>query len=267
MIVADLDGTLLKNGILSRGDADTMQQIQKNGIKLMVATGRNIADGSDYIEKLQLRLHDGAIAFSDGQYIQDFSDQSFIENEFLNYADDLKHIASLGLSNYSYAQAFCKTGDYLVVQSIFSKFYMKACILSILKRQRMNRVLRINRDYPIVDIEKIVFYAEETVENMAKLSPYYEAFYVHDNNRYEIKRKGVNKGAAVEAIQNKYRFQNDEIAVFGNDENDVSMFERYTNSFVVENAPDTVKGKANHVISNGKVADTIAALVREGALQ
>jgi len=267
MIAVDLDGTLLNNGFLSDDDADTLKQIQENGIKLMVATGRNRSDARDYIDKLQLRQYGGAIALADGQYLEDFSDQSCTENEFLNYTDDLRHIVSLGLSGYRYARAFCKTGNYLVVQSIFSAYYIKARIVSILKRRRMHRVLYISRDYPIDDIEKIVLYAEETGENMAKLSSRYEAFYVHDNLRYEMKRKGVNKGASVKAIQEKYGYPDDAVAVFGNDENDVSMFRRYSNSFVVDSAPEAVKDKATHIISRENVAGTIAALVREGAFQ
>ena len=265
LIAADLDGTLLNNGILSEDDAALLARVQANGTKLMVATGRNRSEVGDMVDRLQLRQYGGAIALADGQYLADFVDQSSVENGFLTYTDDLKHIRSLGLSGYGNVKAFSKSGNYLVVPSVFSTFYWKARIRSMIKRRNMNRVLYTGRDYQIDDIEKIVLDAEETEENFAKLSSRYEAFYVHDNHRYEMKRKGVNKGASVKAIQEKYGYLDDEVAVFGNDENDVSMFRHYANSFVVDSAPEAVKAKANHIIPQGKVAAAIAALALQGA--
>lgn len=267
MIVIDLDGTLLTRGVLSPADARVLEQIQEKGIKLMVATGRNLSDAAGTIDKLKLRQYGGAIACSDGQYLEDFADQSFLEYEFLNYSRDVKHVLTLGLPDNNQMRAFCKSGDYQVFRSVFSRFYIKNLIKSILTGRKMTGALFAGNDYPIGDIEKIVLYARESAENTEKLSAQYEAAYVHDSNRYEIKRKGVNKGASVESIQKKYGFGPEEIAVFGNDENDVSMFERYPNSFAVDDAPESVKGKANRVIPSGKVADAVAALVQEGALQ
>ena len=63
-----------------------------------------------------------------------------------------------------------------------------------------------------------------------------------------IKKKNVNKGEAIEFIAKKYGFNDDEIAVFGNDENDLSMFKKYHNSYVVDNVVEHVKNKANNVI-------------------
>ena len=173
---------------------------------------------------------------------------------------------ALNISDNRHIRAFGKTGDYQIFQSAFSILFMKTLIKSILTRRKITGALFAGNDYPINDIEKIVLYARESRENTAKLSAQYEAAYMHESNRYEIKRKGVNKGAAVEVIQHKYGFAQDEIAVFGNDENDVSMFERYPNCFSTDDAPEKVKRKAKYIIPAGNVAGTIASLAQVEAL-
>ena len=265
LIVLDLDGTLLKGGVLSSGDAVALRRIQENGTRLMIATGRNLTDASDCIDKLQLQRNHGVIALSDGQYLQDYADHSLQSYGFLSYSDDLRHVLSLKVADANRIGAFSKTKTYQVFQSAFSAFYGKALIKTIVQKEYQTKALFVNHNYQIDDIEKIIIDVEEKKTVADALSHRYDVAYVHDKYRYEIKRKGVNKGAAVEVIQNKYGYQHDEIAVFGNDENDVSMFERYKISYVVEDAPEHVKRKAMHVISQEQVTGTIAAILQEGA--
>lgn len=56
--------------------------------------------------------------------------------------------------------------------------------------------------------------------------------------------KDSNKAAEVRFFKNYLRLSDDEIAVFGDSENDLPMFELTKNSFAMKNADKSVREKA-----------------------
>ena len=64
--------------------------------------------------------------------------------------------------------------------------------------------------------------------------------------------KSVDKGHALQFIQNFYGISPDETMVFGDNNNDIGMLNCATESYAVETAPDEVKKAANHVCPSWK---------------
>ena len=71
-----------------------------------------------------------------------------------------------------------------------------------------------------------------------------------ENDGIDITLKNVNKGNAVKILANYYNLSLDNIAVFGDNDNDISMLNVTKNSFAMGNATEEVKNIANFVIDS-----------------
>ncbi len=71
---------------------------------------------------------------------------------------------------------------------------------------------------------------------------------------------GVSKGLAVEKICKKLNIAFDEAAVFGDNFNDASMFEKVYYSFAMDNAKDSVKALARFVAENNNEDGVLKAI-------
>ena len=59
--------------------------------------------------------------------------------------------------------------------------------------------------------------------------------------------RSVDKGNALKTIQDFFHISPEETMVFGDNNNDIGMLDRATESYAVESAPDAVKAHANHI--------------------
>ena len=68
-------------------------------------------------------------------------------------------------------------------------------------------------------------------------------------NSIEISPMGVSKGSALQYLINTTKLSNDDVLVVGDGSNDISMFELFKNSFVMDKAENYIKVKAKIVIN------------------
>ena len=78
--------------------------------------------------------------------------------------------------------------------------------------------------------------------------------------------KGFSKGSGVLALMEKEGWKKDEVAVFGDGENDCSMFEVVEYSFAMGNAKQYVQNKARYVTKSNRQEGVIYALQALGLL-
>ena len=86
---------------------------------------------------------------------------------------------------------------------------------------------------------------------------------IHSCLLYTSGIKGVTKGSALAALQEMWGISPEETLVFGDQFNDVEMFDQAYYSYAMENATDGVKERARFVAgnnNNGAVVDTICRL-------
>lgn len=86
---------------------------------------------------------------------------------------------------------------------------------------------------------------------------------------FDIIRKDVDKGSAVREVQRRFLIQPEKTIVFGDAMNDVSMFFTTPNSYAVENAPETVRIQAAHLVmgpENDGVAKCLDSILLKRAL-
>jgi len=68
-----------------------------------------------------------------------------------------------------------------------------------------------------------------------------------DERKLEITKKGINKGKALDTLLAKLGVSNEEVAVFGDSENDLSMLTGRPYSFAMANALPNAKSAAKYL--------------------
>jgi len=87
----------------------------------------------------------------------------------------------------------------------------------------------------------------ELYENLCRLFGDSANIYLSDSGKtIQVVKKGVSKYSAIEAVRKKLGIERDEVAVFGDDVNDIEMLSSYKNSVAMGNAVDEVKRIAGY---------------------
>ncbi len=68
-----------------------------------------------------------------------------------------------------------------------------------------------------------------------------------------------DKGQAIRAIRGEFGFARDEVAVFGDNYNDMEMLDEAGHAYAMDSAPDEVKGHANYICH--RVEDTLREIL------
>ena len=68
-----------------------------------------------------------------------------------------------------------------------------------------------------------------------------------------------DKGQAIRAIREEFGFARDEVAVFGDNYNDVEMLDEAGHSYAMDSAPEAVKAHAGHICH--RVEDTLREIL------
>lgn len=272
-IVCDMDGTLLT------GDHQIMPktlqkliELQKKGIQLILASGRSYIRLLPDALKLQMDQHDGMLIDVNGTSLYHVKKQErtrigLLERDKIN---EINQFFSLFNVELQYSQD----------DTIYT--YLPDSIFEL--KRNIRGEMHLPEDYPwtggmhswLCDTrdgypnQYMVRDLEETPEFCNKMSivqdPDYMVFvrdillnhpfsdqyeYVFsDERKLEITSKGITKGNALNLIMQEKGIKEDEIIIFGDSENDVSMFKNKKYSVAMENSLPHAKGQANYLTNS-----------------
>ena len=274
LIVCDFDGTILNRETQSIGTriAEALKKAQEKGIQFACATGRNAPAAAEILSKTNTRgwmidLNGAELTSPDGECVyQNGFKRALIERYFDKmihpdiltsfYCPGMKYtllpleehyrryftIPACGKTpqTFSYEQ-FCKT--YTSVKSVDEipdpvfKIEMRTADLSVLAQIRQNLT---------------------GLEGLDLTSAF--------SNNLEVMPAGCNKASTLKILAEKLGIENEQIAVFGDDLNDLCLFEEFENSYAVANAKPEILERAAHVIGNCEsqaAADIILSFTEE----
>lgn len=258
MIAIDLDGTLLdddKNYDEPRFNKLT-EKINAEGGHVVIATGNQHVKSVGFFEELKSEII----------FITDNGSTIHIDNE-LHY--------SKTLGNEEYRTFIKKFPEYLIDNMIISthgyamisngehdESFMNAANMHypVLKRQDdlstieepiVKVTLKFDEDYDF-DVDEV----EDILPDTWRMTSSGFGF-------YDIILSDISKLTAIKQLQEIYDLADDEIAVFGDSNNDFEMMEAIPNSYAMENGTDKVKDVSTHIIGNNNdqaVIDTLEEL-------
>lgn len=270
MIVCDMDGTLLNSdGEISKKTRNILLKLQEKGIKVVLASGRGYFRLIKYAKELKLDEFEGYLIDVNGTSIINVQNK---ERERIGVLDET-NIEEIN----NYFSTFNLELQYSQDDTIYT--YLTDEIYEI--KRNIRAEMNLPKDYPWMggmyswfsdtrdgypnqylirnlqeapkNCNKITLVQEPIYMNFiseiiqkSKLKEKYE-FVFSDPRKIEITRRGINKGETLNILLEELGIQQNEVIVFGDSENDISMFKDKKYSVAMANSLQGAKHEAKYL--------------------
>jgi len=246
MVLVDLDDTLLdsKQNITEK-TVETINQLVKMGVKIVIATGRMYCSALPYIRKLNLS---GEMICYNGAYIRDVESGSVICHQPIDlaFAEDIiseTEKADLFLNLYLDDELYVserneKSELYREISSIEPKPVGK---LSEFITKAPTKLLIIEKDKE--KLQKYLSYFKDKYRSVLEITQS-KLFFI------EFMDKAVSKGNALKILSERHGISLDEVIAIGDSYNDIPMIKTAGTGIAVGNAPLDVKKEADLIAGN-----------------
>lgn len=257
LFVSDLDGTLLdRNAVLSDYSKHTINELIKTGMNFTVATARSPWSAS-IIKELDLTC---PAVMMNGVCVYDTKAPSFkkiypLSEKIMHYLIPIVHEHSLSGFLYTvkdneilvfYENVITPHAISFMNERIqkFGKVYIRAYPFTEYDFSGMTSIY-----YTVSDKKDALDPFYQRVKNIEGLrSEFYRDVYNKDLWYLELLSENASKANAVNFMKKNYGY--DRVVAFGDNLNDLPLFELSDYCLAVENAHAEVKNKANEIIKS-----------------
>lgn len=256
LYISDLDGTLLQPDVtLSKYTIDTLNELMAQGMQFTVATARSIASAKQILQDLNLTL---PIVLMNGVCIYDLKKQEYLNVERLSRSSIdalMEVIVTNQLKGFVYTVKDGTLATYYedLNTKALHDFYQERVDLY---RKRFTQIGK----FTDLSGEPIIYFS--LVDRKEKLEPifhqieaipdlnctFYRDNYAPDFWFLETFSRTASKYHATKHL--RASFGAEQIVCFGDNRNDLPMFEAADIRIAVGNAVEELKEKADHVIGN-----------------
>ncbi len=259
-VVCDLDGSLLrKDQTISMEMINYLHELQRNDIKVIIATGRAYKSVFEIVQNVYLKDFRSYLVTSNGQSILNFNNNEFTEGELLTMDETLKliklareHSLIIYMDNEEFV--YTDRSSFGIMNSLIFVFGKLKNIGWIFKQVKRNHIVQTKNieDYVNKPIRKLCFAGlqkqlDEFKDAISEIYPdTYEQVFV-SSNWFEILRKGNSKGHAITKISKELNIPLTDFIAFGDGENDISMLKAAGCGVAMGNALETVKIVADDI--------------------
>lgn len=259
-IVLDVDGTLINSeNMILDATKDILIEAQELGIIVILASGRPSNGVKKYAEELKLDKYNGFIVSYNGGKVHQVATGKVLLDEKLEHRlsrNILKRAESFNVV------PLIDNDEYLFTTDVYGN-----CIevdgekYNIVKSERDDNELKlceIDRLYEYKEsLNKILIASEpEYLSNICNnlIAPFKQEVNAEFSERYllEISARNVDKAAGLKVVLDYLSIHNEDVIVFGDGENDISMFEYINYSVAMDNANDKVKKYAKKVTTSNE---------------
>lgn len=249
LVATDMDGTLFNSqGEISEENIKAITDIQKKGVKFVLASGRPSFAMFEGAEKLEMKKWGGYILAANGGEIIDFSSNEVIFKEILKW-EDIKTIYNtskeLGIPMVIYS------GDTVYGSEMSTKFEADECKMKFVKFDS----LQFLEESGINETPKCMFIDEP--DKILKADAYMQEKYGKDyfiaTSKpvfLEIVNKNVNKGKSLLRLGEILKIKPEEMIAIGDGRNDIPMLKSVGMPVAVANASSELKEISKFVSSS-----------------
>ncbi len=243
-IVLDLDGTMLmSNHKVSVELKQLLIQLQNEGIKLVLCTGRNINTMRHVANEVELYKHDTYIITDNGGTITQIKSGKEIKlKETFFTQQQVSDLVDIVGGKTRDIMSFDVHNRYVNRYSVHNLKMMlrHRQIAKLGVKRTANKVLFID------DVEVINKHYQTVVDAVEKYDPAINVFRSVPT-LIEMTPHGSTKGGAIKTIIEKHNLDLNEVIAFGDGENDITMLKYVPNSVAMGNAFVSVKAVANDI--------------------
>ncbi len=243
-IVLDMDGTLLnsKHNIDSKLK-ELLIDLQNDGVKLILCSGRNINNMRMYAKELECYKHETYIVSDNGGAItrinhgkEELLKTSTMSKEVVTNIVNIVGNRTKDASSFSGKNRYSRRLNWT---SLYV-WYKYGHLPRVGIKREANKVLFVDKPEKINEIYEQVkaeLHAYNSEINVFRSVPHL----------IEVTPPGSLKGNALKEIFEMNNFDKEEMIAFGDGENDISMLEYAPTAIAMGNAFDTVKAVATDV--------------------
>lgn len=269
-IVMDMDGTLLtnENKIDDKTKEVLIEQEARNNVQLLLASGRNYRKLMNYAKELKMNEYQGMLIEANGLAIYDCTTHARQKKAVLTRKDieiffklaqeyDLELVASLDDGLYDYFSESIRLSkiDYRQEQGLSEDYPLTGGHREWVTDNRAgypNQVFAESlNDFPDACNKLCLTHFPERInEVFDEIKNRYKDSYeiVKTSPRWvEISPKGISKGNTLTELMKQHGIKPEEVLVFGDGENDLSMFTCAGIAIAMGNAMEIVKNAADGV--------------------
>ena len=270
--ISDLDGTLLRNNAtLSDFSRNTLSELLHDGLPFTVASARSVVSMRPMLAGLKLSL---PIIEFNGAFISDLeSGQHHIINHIERpIVEDLYQLI-LTFGCIPFISSFNGLEDCLYYSDIINQgmqWYLKDRLRANDKRLRSIKnlidsfhdqivcLVVIGQANTLASLEDAI---KERYANYVE-TYFYENQYFPDWHWLTIHHHKASKDQAIRMVLKEFGLQNSELVVFGDQNNDIKMFQLADRAVAVANASAELKRYATHVIGSNQ-EDSVVKFIRD----
>ncbi|WOO87839.1 Cof-type HAD-IIB family hydrolase [Mollicutes bacterium LVI A0039] len=244
-IALDFDGTLL--GVdhkISDRSVAVLKKLQEKGIVVILCSGRNVTQMDFVAAKIGTEKYETFIISDNGGVVTEVKDGKRTVLRNAKFRDnELAEILKLVHRRTKVISAFNDGKRYL------AKFYLFEMLRAYFRFKERSIIGLPNQASKILLIdtrEKIEKVYEETKNDILNEFPHLNVFRSVPT-LIEVTPEGSTKGQGLELVFEKQGWDLKDLIVFGDGENDISMFEVAGRSVAMANGFDTVKACSDEV--------------------
>lgn len=257
VLFLDIDGTILKpDHTYTASTKEAISQVKKQDIEVFLATGRPLHEVEDLAAELHIESfigYNGAYAVYENETIINEPMDPSVMKEFLNIAAENGHelVCYTNQRNYFTSLSDPDVKKFIRAFNLVKNDTLTDDVIdSILGATIMN----------LKESEEALYEFKSDIH----LSPV--NVYGMDNN-FDIIRKNVNKGIAVESILTQMGIQKNQAIAFGDGMNDKEMLGAVGESFAMENAHPSLFRYAKHKTTSVDESGIFTGLQRLGLVK
>lgn len=245
LIVADCDGTILDDHKkIDNQLKEVIKKLEKRGIIFTLATGRNIFLMSEIIKELNLEwpyiVNNGANIYQKDNSIKSYT----ISQESINFV--LRILENNNFPFLAYTETELYMNEKHELLEVF-KLRLKDKLTQIEYDAKMDLEDReiIKVTIAVDDLDKIKVIKKEVDDKFPLIN-----FKRSEGLLFSITSSEATKGNAIKTLASMFGINNDEIMVFGDNYNDITMFDVASVGVAMGNSDETIKQCATHETSD-----------------
>jgi len=268
-LAMDMDGTLLgNNGNLTERSIRAIKKCREMGIRVIIATGRVIEAAEPFRKAINA---EGPMIYLNGSIIADMDMGGIIKTTFMD-KKAAEYCVDLALEYGIFCQIYVQTGnDKIEEKQNISLLSVKDCPerqYYLGKTGILSEIIDLKKFLSNPDFNHVIktmFICEPEIQTQICPKLFNDigsnVYIIQTYRTYlEILSKNISKGKALSGIMDEFSILPGEIIAFGDEENDIPMFEVAGYSAAPSSAKESIRARADIIIGDND-EDGVAAFL------
>lgn len=263
VIILDIDGTLTNDEkIITPKTKNALLKAQKEGCRLVLASGRPTQGLEAYAKELQMDAYNGLLVSFNGSMISNFQTKEIYFNKTMR-VEQAKAVLN-HMKQFKEVKPMITKGDYMYVNNVYDNYITKdGKPFNVMEYESRSN------NFKLCEVDDLAKFADSEMNKiLTTASPsYLQAHYKEMMDPFkdtlscmftapfyfEFTAKGLDKARALEEVLLPMGYTKEEMIAFGDAQNDASMLTFVGCGVAMANATQELKNLADEItLSNNE---------------